>query len=117
MRDPHAENYLWKSNDGNLRSDSNFRVFKCHGDYKVAGEIFENGRLVEKEIIVPVEIQLLPLESYLRLLGRGPTSTHRYLMRKAKDLMGRLRPSSIGGRPLYSEKINIEDVMTAIEEE
>lgn len=116
LTDIRMENHLWRSNSDNLKSNSNYRVFKLHGKYKVKGEIFENGRLVERDILVPVEMQLLPIESYLRLSGHGPTSTHRYSARKARDLIGRLRPASIGGRRLYDEKIDIEDITRAVEE-
>lgn len=110
------ENHLWDKNRANGKTSDDFRVYKLHGDYEIEAEVFENGRRVKRTISVPVEVQLLPVESHLRALSPGEAGEEEYSLRKAMDMVQRLHPVEIEGSPLY-QAFNLDRFSAALVEE
>ena len=114
LSDFHKEDFLWGNNSNNKKSAATFRVFKIHGKYSVEKEVFIEGKLVKKRIMVPVEIQIVPVETHLHTLTPGDASTIDYERRKARELVKRLHPVEIAGCEVYPEAFDVERFARAL---
>lgn len=95
------ENHLWAKNGANGESSSDFRVFKIHGDVVVMKDVYDqNGNLVQIPLTIPVEVQIYPLETELRLYGDGPTGAASYKRSQNRSLLDFVAP-----KPLFARRI------------
>lgn len=95
------ERHLFAANPTNGKTSKGFRVYKIHGDYPVEAEVFDGGKRVKRRIMVPVEVQFLPAESYLRAHMDGETGVNAYAGRKARDLAPIILPDHIDGQKVF----------------
>ncbi len=96
------ENHLWAQNSANGGSSSDFRVFKIHGEVTVVKEVYNaDGNRVQILLKVPVEVQIFPLETELRLHGDGPTGKVAYKQGQNKSLLEFVAP-----KPLFARRLS-----------
>ncbi|MFA6521359.1 MAG: hypothetical protein WCT53_03185 [Candidatus Gracilibacteria bacterium] len=92
---------LFSQNLENDVSSDTFRVYKLHGTIEVQVPVHENNCLVMTELEVPVEIQLVPLVTYLRGKLPGKSGHSTYKNNQIRDLGVLLMPDRIGSSDLY----------------
>ncbi len=102
LENVRIENLLWEKNGANPKSSKSYRLYKIHGEYEIAANVFEDGRIVTRRVRVPVEIQLQPIETFLRSHLDPQTSHEAYERKKAHALAPSEFPQSVGEVELYS---------------
>ena len=103
------ENHLWGKNNANGKSSKEFRVYKIHGDYEITAPVFEDGKRILRPVKVPVEIQLQPMESFLRVHFDTKTSVESYEYRKAQAIGSTGWPKKIGDREVFLPHMETSD--------